>query len=101
VNLLIPRNKIAIHAKRQTIMYHDMQLLRDLWKSIAPESVVGAESNDSARQKEQWKAQERRRNEQRVEDMKAQVIKARVNGTLHKLPAGVKCFCRMHKIDFS
>ena len=99
--LLIPSNKIAIHAKRQTIMYHDMQLLRDLWKSIAPESALGAESNDSVRQKEQWKAREKHRNKQRVEDMKAQVLRARANGTLHKLSAGVKFFCRMHKIDFS
>ena len=95
------RNKIAIHAKYQTIMYHDMQLLHNLWKSIAPELALGAESNDSVRQKEQWKAQEKRRNDQRVEDMKAQALRARANGTLDKLPAGVKCFCRMHKIEFS
>ena len=50
--LLIPRNKIAIHAKHQTIMYHDMQLLHDLWKSIVPESALGAENNDSVKQKE-------------------------------------------------
>ena len=99
--MLIVRNKIAIHAKRQTIMHHDMQLLRDFWKSIAPESALGAESNDSVRQKEQWKAQEKCRNKQRVEDMKVQVLKARANGMLYKLSVGVKCFCRMHKIDFS
>ena len=82
-------------------MYYDMQLLRDLWKSITPELALGAKSNDSIRQKEQLQAREKRRNKQRVEDMKAQVCRARANGTLHKLSAGVKCFCRIHNIDFS
>ena len=76
-----------------------MQLLRDLWKSITPESTFGIENNDSVRQKEQWKAREKRHNEQRVEDMKTQVLRARANRTLDKLSAGVKCFFRMYKID--
>ena len=63
--LLIPRNKIAIHAKHQTIMYYDLQLLRDLWKSIVPESALEAQSNDSVRQKEQWQAHEKHPNKLR------------------------------------
>src|SRR5271169_5972736 len=35
------RNKLAIHAKRKTIQPKDMQLLRDLWKQIDPESSIG------------------------------------------------------------
>ena len=68
--LLIPRNKIAIHAKRKTIMDHDMQPLRDLWKSIAPESAIGKESKDSKAQKEVWQARERASMHRRVTEMK-------------------------------
>ena len=51
VILLILRNKLAIHAKRQTIMPHDMSLLRDLWQQIAPESAIGADDPEMVRQK--------------------------------------------------
>ena len=61
-------------------------------------SALRAESNNSVKQKEQCKAREKRRNKQRVEDMKAQVFKAQANGTLHKLSAGVKYFCRMTRL---
>ena len=48
VNLLILKNKIAIHVKRQTIMDHDMQLLRDLWGTIAPESALGKDDTGTS-----------------------------------------------------
>jgi len=38
------RQKLAIHAKRQTVMPKDMQCLCDLWKTIDPTSPIGHES---------------------------------------------------------
>ena len=46
---LTPRNKLAIHAKCQTIMVKDMQLLRDLWQWIDPTSSIGADDADMVR----------------------------------------------------
>ena len=51
-------------------MDHDMQLLRDLWKTIAPELAVGKESKDSKAQKEAWQAREKALMHRRVTDMK-------------------------------
>jgi len=101
--LLIPSNKIAIHAKRKTIMDHDMQLLRDLWKSIAPESAIGKESKDSKAQKAVWQARERASMHRRVTDMKERVRSYRANGIIpsQKLSAGEKGFCRKNDINFS
>src|SRR5271170_5023592 len=101
--LLIPRNKIAIHAKRKTIMDHDMQLLRDLWKTIAPESAVGKESKDSKAQKEVWQGRETAHMHRKVTDMKERVRLYRANGTIpaQKLSAGEKGFCRKNDINFS
>ena len=56
--LLTPRNKLAIHAKHETIMVKDMQLLRDLWQWIDPTSSIGADDADMVRQKRVWHAQE-------------------------------------------
>ena len=53
-------NKIAIYAKRLTIMHHDMQLLRDLWKTIAPESAIGMDSIDAHEQNVSMRAREAR-----------------------------------------
>ena len=58
---LTSRNKLAIHAKRQTIMPHDMQLLWNLWRRISPESAIGADDADTVRAKRVWQEQERRR----------------------------------------
>ena len=97
--MLIHRNKIAIHAKHRTVMNHDMQLLRDLWKTIAPESAIGADSKDTREQKEFWQAREARLKARQVQAMRDRVQRARATGTLHKLTAGDKGFCRMHKIN--
>ena len=48
---LTPRNKLELHAKCQTIMVKDMQLLRDLWQRIDPTSSIGADDADMVRQK--------------------------------------------------
>ena len=84
-------------------MDHDMQLLRDLWGTIAPESAVGKESPDARRQKELWQARERAQQNQRITDMKERIRGYRANGINpgRKLSAGDKGFCRLHTIDFS
>jgi len=41
MNFLSERQKLAIHAKRQTIQRKDMQCLHDIWKTIDPESPLG------------------------------------------------------------
>ncbi len=37
--------KLAIHAKRITVMDRDMRCLRDLWQTIDPESPIGYPSS--------------------------------------------------------
>jgi hypothetical protein len=81
-------------------MRHDMQLLRDLWKTIAPESAIGADSADTREQNELRRAREARLKARQIYEMQQRVQRARATGTLYKLPGGVKAFCRMHKIDF-
>jgi len=39
-------------------MHHDMQLLRDLWKTIALESAIGGDSIDIHEQNELMRARE-------------------------------------------
>ena len=84
-------------------MDHDMQLLRDLWGTIAQESAVGKESPDARRQKELWQARERAQQNRRITDMKERIRGYRANGINpgRKLSASDKGFCRLHTIDFS
>jgi len=96
---LITSNKIAIHAKRRTIMHHDMQLLRDLWKTIAPESAIGADSADTCEQNKLRRAKETHLKARQIQKMLQRVQHARTTGRLHQLSAGIKSFCRMHNID--
>ena len=42
--MLIRRQKLSFHAKRKTVMNKDMEILRDIWKTIDPESPIGRES---------------------------------------------------------
>ena len=80
-----------------------MQLLRDLWKTIAPESAVGKESKDSKAQKAVWQAREKALMERKITDMKERVRGWHTNGIIpsQKLSAGEKGFCRKHDISFS
>jgi len=84
-------------------MDHDMQLLRDLWKTIAPESAVGKESKDSKAQKEEWQVREKALMHRRVIDMKERVCSYRASGIItgQNLSAGEKGFCRKNDINFS
>jgi histone H3/H4 len=45
--VLINRNRLALHARRVTVMPKDMRLLRDLWRYIAPEHVIAKASLES------------------------------------------------------
>jgi hypothetical protein len=84
-------------------MDHDMQLLRDLWKSIAPESAIGKPSKDSQAQKEVWQARERASMHRKVTDMQERVRSYRANGINpdQKLSAGEKGFCRKNNISLA
>jgi len=82
-------NKIAIHAKRRTIMHHDMQLLRDLWTTIAPESAIGADSRDTREQNELKRVREARLKVRQFHEMQQWVQCAQATGILYKLSEGV------------
>ena len=97
-NLLINRNRLAIHAKRQTIMNQDMQLLRNLWKRINPESAIGAEDSATNKIKNRNQRAELERIERAKKTAEIQVAAAKANGTLHKLPLGLAHFCLRHDV---
>ena len=80
-----------------------MQLLRDLWGTIAPEWAVGKESADARRQKELWQGRERAQQHRRIVDMRERVRSYHANGidAGRKLSGGDKGFCRLHGISFS
>jgi len=70
---LTSRNKLTIHTKCQTIMPYDMQLLRNLWQRISPESAIGADDADTVRAKRVWQEQEQRHIASWKESVQAQV----------------------------
>ena len=82
---LTPRNKLEIHAKCQTIMVKDMQLLRDLWQRIDPTSSIGADDADMVRQKRVWHAQEERRIAKAIINAKNVVARAKANNRMDNL----------------
>ena len=45
--MLMNRNRLALHARRVTVMPKDMKLLRDLWRYIAPEHIIARASMES------------------------------------------------------
>ena len=45
--MLINRNRLALHARRVTVMPKDMKLLRNLWRYIAPDHVIAKASLES------------------------------------------------------
>ena len=82
-------------------MYHDMQLLRDFWKTIAPECAIGADNTDTHEQNELRRAREAHLKVRQVHEMQQRVQHARVTGILYKLSGDVKVFCTMYNIDVS
>ena len=96
---LILRNKLAIHAKRQTIMPHDMSLLRDLWQRIAPESAIGADDAEMVRQKQVRRIQEVKRFAKAKKTASITMAQAKVNGTVDRLPMGLKHFYTAYNIS--
>ena len=95
--LLNFRNKLAIHAKRQTVMVHDMQLLRGLWKRINCESAIGADDADTVRQK----AENANREKRRVEMARVKACKTarRYRAEGKPLPKGLANFLKGINID--
>ena len=70
-----------------------MQLLRDLWKRINPESVIGAEDSATNEIKNRNQRAELERIEWAKKTAEIQVAAAKANGTFHKLPLGLAHFC--------
>ena len=98
LTLLINRNRLVIHAKCQTIMNWDMQLLHDLWKRINPESAIGADDTATNDIKSRNQRAELEQIERAKKTAQTQVDRAQANGTLHKLPCGLAHFCLMHNL---
>jgi hypothetical protein len=59
------RNKLAIHAKRVTVMSRDHVMLRDMWAVLDPESPIGSRADD---RKTSADVAAKRKKEQRVRD---------------------------------
>ena len=93
---LILRNQLAIHAKCQTIKPHDMALLRSLWERIDPKSAIGADDGTRSRQIATFRRQEAKRMAIAKQSAEASPARARQNGTVDALPAGVRNFCRQY-----
>jgi len=55
------RQKLAIHAKRQTVMPKDMEILRDLWQTIDPTCTIGYPSSLTTRSNELRRAEAQRK----------------------------------------
>jgi len=79
-------------------MNQDMQLLRDLWKRINPESAIGAEDSATNEIKNRNQRAELERIERAKKTAEIQVAAAKANGTLHKLRLGLAHFCLRHHI---
>ena len=72
-----------------------MQLLRDLWKRINPESAIGANDSTTNEIKNQNPRAELERAKKTAQ---IQVAAAKANGTLHKLPCRLVHFCLRHDL---
>jgi histone H3/H4 len=96
--MLTVRNRLAIYAKRQTVMDRDMTLLRDLWKRINPDCAIGADDLATREIKKRNEEAEKLRIDEAQKTAKERVAKARANGTVHKLPLGLRIFCRQYGI---
>ena len=84
---------MAIHAKRQTIKQVDMQLLRSIWQRINPDSAIGADDGERARQIAVYNAKKAKRIERNKASAMIDLARARRNNNVHELPVGVRNFC--------
>ncbi len=75
-----------------------MTLLRDLWRRINPDCAIGAEDAASLNIKMRNELAEEARIGKAKKSAATQVARARANGTLHKLPLGLRLFCRKYDI---
>lgn len=82
-------------------MPKDMQLLRDLWHRISPETCIAAPDEETRRQRAvraTAQAQKLAKNKQR---MQARIHQLRSRGTLHNLTKGEIAFCTQNNISCS
>lgn len=86
--VLIISNLFAIHAKRVTVKPVDMQLLRDLWKRISPDSAIGADNQDTIRARQVADKIQRDQALKAVSGLKTKIVRLRREGRLHTLTVG-------------
>jgi len=73
-----------------------MALLRSLWERIDPKSAIGADDGTRARQIATFRRQEAKRMIRAKQSAEVNLARARQNGTVDALPAGVRNFCRQY-----
>jgi len=91
---------LAIHAKRVTIMQKDMQLLRDLWRRINPDSAIGHPNEDTSMQTRVNQTMAEQNLRKKIEAMQEKVYRLRGMGALDRLTVGEHNFCRGHNINY-
>jgi hypothetical protein len=82
-------------------MPKDMQLLRDLWHRISPESCIGAPDEETRRQKAVRATTQTQKLIQNKRRMQARVNQLRSRGTLQNLTKGEVAFCTSNNIKCS
>jgi hypothetical protein len=72
--------KLAIHAKRTTVMQQDMHCLLDLWKTIDPTCAIGRDSALTTATREREAQAGRRRLAKQVGKAREKAAAARAQG---------------------
>ena len=73
-----------------------MALLRSLWERINPKSAIEADDETRARQIATFRRQEAKRMAIAKRSAEASLARARQNGTVDALSAGVRNFCMQY-----
>ena len=91
---------MARHAKCVTLKVEDIRLLRQLWKVIDPQSVIGEDTPENEKCKEVKRKLHARQIKAEKRKMQRKVTHLRSIGCLDKLSRGEMVFLREHKIAF-
>jgi hypothetical protein len=92
-------NLLAIHAKRVTLKVEDMRLLRDLWKRITPDAVIGADNAHTRRSREIAGNIARRESLAILKRLKSKIERLRLQGRLHTLTTGERNLANAHNVN--
>src|SRR5579859_6510083 len=96
--VLIISNLLAIHTKRVIIKAEDMQLLRDLWKRINSDYVIGADNADTRRTHEIADNIARRQVRSIVARLVEKIERLKRQRRLHTLTTGERILSRVHNL---